>query len=98
MMIKKTFSSSASGAIGFIGLGQMGLPMALNLSKKFNLLAYDVMALDTLRLPPSITKASSLHQVILLLIVRLLMIALLFLPCCLLMTPCHKSSLACQKA
>ena len=35
-------SSSESKTIGFVGLGNMGLPMSLNLAKKSNVIAFDM--------------------------------------------------------
>jgi 3-hydroxyisobutyrate dehydrogenase-like beta-hydroxyacid dehydrogenase len=33
--------------VAFIGLGIMGLPMATNISKKFDLIGYDIVKKDT---------------------------------------------------
>jgi len=35
-------ASSASSSIGFVGLGNMGLPMSINLAKKSSVVAFDM--------------------------------------------------------
>jgi len=62
-IVDRLFSSS-NASVGFVGLGNMGLPMATNLAKNWNIIAFDVNENSTNQAAQAgIKKADSVEQI-----------------------------------